>query len=240
MTNEKSSNPEGREDLHEFFAKDPIAADRAFFGRESCSGRRGFLRGAGLATMAAMVGAAIPFHRNMPAGLIPAAFADEDVLAGKDGLTLLNVRPVNAETPPHLLDDAITPTARHFIPQQRDSAGRGGCGGVDPHRRRPRRPAHDVLDRRPSLEVRGGHHGPCDRVRGQRAGVLRPAREGQPVDLGSGRVLAVDRSALAGRARGGRGPAGGGLYRPRRRRRRPLRQARQAPHLPRGADSRRR
>ena len=34
---------------------------------------------------------------------------------GKDGLTLLNDRPVNAETPPHLLDDAITPTARHFI-----------------------------------------------------------------------------------------------------------------------------
>ena len=102
-------------DLHEFFAKDPAAADRAFFGRETCSDRRGFLRGAGLATMAAMVGAAIPFHRNMPGGLIPAAFADENVLVGKDGLTLLNDRPVNAETPPHLLDDAITPTARHFI-----------------------------------------------------------------------------------------------------------------------------
>lgn len=65
--------------------------------------------------MAAMVGASIPFHRNMPAGLIPAAFADENVLVGKDGLTLLNDRPVNAETPPHLLDDPITPTARHFI-----------------------------------------------------------------------------------------------------------------------------
>ena len=114
MTTETSSNPEAW-DLHEFFAKDPIAADRAFFGRESGSDRRGFLRGAGLATMAAMVGAAIPFHRNMPAGLIPAAFADEDVLVGKDGLTLLSDRPVNAETPPHLLDDAITPTARHFI-----------------------------------------------------------------------------------------------------------------------------
>jgi DMSO/TMAO reductase YedYZ molybdopterin-dependent catalytic subunit len=102
-------------DLHEFFAEDPAAADRAFFGRETYSDRRGFLRGAGLATMAAMVGAAIPLHRNMPGGLIPAAFADENVLVGKDGLTLLNDRPVNAETPPHLLDDAITPTARHFI-----------------------------------------------------------------------------------------------------------------------------
>ena len=114
MSTSKTSLPVGR-DLHEYFAKDPIAADRAFFGRESCSDRRGFLRGAGLATMAAMVGAAIPFHRNMPAGLIPAAFADENVLVGKDGITLLNDRPVNAETPPHLLDDAITPTARHFI-----------------------------------------------------------------------------------------------------------------------------
>ena len=114
MSTSKTPPPEGP-DLHEFFAKDPIAADRAFFGRESGSDRRGFLRGAGLATMAAMVGAAIPYHRNLPAGFIPAAFADESVLVGKDGLTLLNERPVNAETPPHLLDDGITPSARHFV-----------------------------------------------------------------------------------------------------------------------------
>mgnify|MGYP002624515202 FL=1 len=43
------------------------------------------------------------------------ALAYEDVMVGKDGLTLLNDRPVNAETPPHLLDDPITPTNRHFI-----------------------------------------------------------------------------------------------------------------------------
>ncbi|MFC5586960.1 sulfite oxidase [Nitratireductor kimnyeongensis] len=80
------------------------------------SGRRNFLKNTGLATMAAMVGASIPFHRNMPAGLLPAAFAQvTDALAGKDGLTLLNDRPVNAETPAELLDDAVTPTSRHFI-----------------------------------------------------------------------------------------------------------------------------
>lgn len=80
------------------------------------SGRRGFLKNTGLATMAAMVGASIPFHRNMPVGLVPAAFAqDGDALAGKDGLTLLNDRPVNAETPPEFLDDAVTPISRHFI-----------------------------------------------------------------------------------------------------------------------------
>ncbi|MHA1566663.1 MAG: sulfite oxidase [Alphaproteobacteria bacterium] len=114
MSKDSGSNS-GTPHLHDFFAKGPVEADRAFFGRKTFADRRGFLKGAGLATMTAMVGAAIPFHRYMPGGLIPAAFASEDVLVGKDGLTLLNDRPVNAETPPHLLDDDITPTTRHFI-----------------------------------------------------------------------------------------------------------------------------
>ena len=101
--------------LFEFFEKDPAKADLQFFGRVPNSDRRGFLKGAGLATMGAMVGGTIPFAENMPAGFIPVALANEDVLVGKDGLTLLNDRPVNAETPPHLLDDPITPTNRHFI-----------------------------------------------------------------------------------------------------------------------------
>ena len=61
---------------------------------------------------------------------MPVALAeDAGLLAGKDGLTLLNDRPLNAETPPHLLDDAITPTSRHFIrnnglpPEDVDPAG---------------------------------------------------------------------------------------------------------------------
>ncbi len=103
------------ETLSQFFADDPAEADRRFFGRIAHDDRRGFLKGAGLATMGAMVGMAIPFHRSMPQGLIPAALAQEDVLIGKDGLRLLNDRPVNAETPAHLLDDPITPTSRHFI-----------------------------------------------------------------------------------------------------------------------------
>lgn len=102
--------------LFELYDQDPERADRLVFGRVAHKDRRGFLRGAGLATMGAMLGASIPFHRNMPSGFIPVALADAGgVLAGKDGLTLLNDRPVNAETPPHLLDDPITPTARHFI-----------------------------------------------------------------------------------------------------------------------------
>src|SRR5690606_6815537 len=46
---------------------------------------------------------------------VPAAFAQDNPLTDKDGLTLLNDRPINAETPPELLDDAITPTNRHFV-----------------------------------------------------------------------------------------------------------------------------
>ncbi len=101
--------------VSEFFSRDPAAADLAVFGRVARADRRGFLRGAGLATMAGMVGAAIPFSITMPQGYIPVALAQGDVLTGKDGLTLLNDRPVNAETPPHLLDDPVTPTSRHFI-----------------------------------------------------------------------------------------------------------------------------
>tara|TARA_R110000787_G_scaffold63679_3_gene143408 strand:- start:154323 stop:155618 length:1296 start_codon:yes stop_codon:yes gene_type:complete len=99
----------------DFFAEDPERADREFFGRVAHKDRRGFLKGAGLATLGTMLGMSVPFHRNFPQGLIPEALANQDVLVGKDGLTLLNDRPINAETPPHLLDDAVTPTNRHFI-----------------------------------------------------------------------------------------------------------------------------
>ncbi len=100
------------------YQDDPDGADFLVFGRRAGAGRRGFLKGAGLAAMCAAVGANIPFSRNLPAGLIPAALAETPesfTIAGKDGLTVLNDRPVNAETPAHLLDDAVTPNHRHFI-----------------------------------------------------------------------------------------------------------------------------
>lgn len=101
--------------LFELFAEDPERADALVFGRRAEADRRGFLRGAGLASMGAMLGAAIPFHRSMPSGFVPVALADATNVEGKDGLSLVNDKPLNAETPAHLLDDAITPTARHFI-----------------------------------------------------------------------------------------------------------------------------
>ncbi len=103
--------------LNELYHDDPERADAAIWGRRSVS-RRGFLKNTGLAALAAVVGAQIPFARHLSAGWIPEALAGTDeefVIEGKDGLTVLNDRPVNAETPPHLLDDAVTPVNRHFV-----------------------------------------------------------------------------------------------------------------------------
>jgi DMSO/TMAO reductase YedYZ molybdopterin-dependent catalytic subunit len=68
--------------------------------------------------MAAAVGSNIPFAQNMPGGLIPAALANSNEpfkVKGKEGLVYLNDRPINAETPPHLLDDDFTPNKYTFI-----------------------------------------------------------------------------------------------------------------------------
>jgi len=62
------------------------------------------------------LGMPIPFLNKLGAGLIPIALAQEaSDNYGKDGLTLLNDRPLNMETPPHLLDDRITPANRFFV-----------------------------------------------------------------------------------------------------------------------------
>ncbi len=105
--------------IHKLYAEDASLADRILWDRRvDPVTRRGFLRGSGLAAVTAAVGAAIPFAEYMPGGLIPAALAQADApfqLPGKDGLTVLNDRPVNAETPAHLLDDNITPASRLFV-----------------------------------------------------------------------------------------------------------------------------
>ncbi len=106
--------------IHELYAEDPVKADRQLWDREvDSTSRRGFLKRSSLLAMASALGAsAIPFGDNMPGGLIPAAFANTDepfTLEGKDGLTVLNDRPINAETPAHLLDDKVTPGSRMFV-----------------------------------------------------------------------------------------------------------------------------
>lgn len=105
--------------LHEIYGADAEKADELIWGRRTDpASRRGFLQGSGLAAMAAVLGASIPFAKYMPGGLIPAALAQSDEtfsIPGKSGLVVLNDRPINAETPAHLLDDPITPAARLFV-----------------------------------------------------------------------------------------------------------------------------
>lgn len=78
--------------------------------------RRKFLTSAGISATAAAIGMNIPFGKNLREGWVPIAHAEElQEMDGKNGLKILNDRPLNAETIAHYLDDAITPTARHFI-----------------------------------------------------------------------------------------------------------------------------
>ncbi|PCJ26375.1 MAG: molybdopterin containing oxidoreductase [SAR86 cluster bacterium] len=105
--------------INKLYSKDPLKADQILWGRQSHRvSRRGFLKNSGLMAMSTALGMAIPFSRFMPAGLIPAAFAAESSpleIEGKEGLIVLNDRPLNAETPAHLLDDDITPNRYMFI-----------------------------------------------------------------------------------------------------------------------------
>ncbi|HWP27336.1 MAG TPA: sulfite oxidase [Xanthobacteraceae bacterium] len=113
--------------IEELYRDDPERADAVVFGRRSGVDRRGFLGGAGLAAMSAAVGGAIPFAANMPAGLIPAAFAQAAPPAGQkapqylkfpgkdERLVVLGERPLVAETPEHLLDDDTTPIEKFYI-----------------------------------------------------------------------------------------------------------------------------
>ena len=104
--------------IHDLYDADPVAADETLWGRRADPvTRRGFLTQSSLIAMSTAVGASIPFAHLMPGGIIPAALAQTDTafeIPGKEGLIILNDRPVNAETPAHLLDDRITP-ARHLF-----------------------------------------------------------------------------------------------------------------------------
>ncbi|NGM19097.1 sulfite oxidase [Roseomonas stagni] len=104
--------------VEELYRDDPERADALAFGR------RGALKGAALAAMGGAVGAAIPFGGHLPAGVAPALLtrpaAAQDApqflrMEGKAPLIIQGERPLNAETPEHLLDDAVTPADKFFI-----------------------------------------------------------------------------------------------------------------------------
>jgi DMSO/TMAO reductase YedYZ molybdopterin-dependent catalytic subunit len=78
--------------------------------------RRQFLGRSGQVSLAAALGMAVPFGHLLPRGLAPVAYAaNQAAIDGKEGLIILGDRPLNAETPAHLLDDAVTPNRYMFI-----------------------------------------------------------------------------------------------------------------------------
>lgn len=110
---------EKKRGIHELYRDDPERADDLVWGRKPDPiSRRGFLTKGSLVAMSTAIGASIPFAHLMPSGLIPAALAQSDApfeIPGKEGLVVLNDRPLNAETPAHLLDDRVTPAKHLFV-----------------------------------------------------------------------------------------------------------------------------
>jgi len=115
-----NNNKNNEKGIHQLYQENADLADKLIWNREvDAISRRGFLRKSGLLAMSTALGASIPFADKMPAGLIPAALANSDQafkITGKHpGLIILNDRPLTAETPPHLLDDSITPANKIFV-----------------------------------------------------------------------------------------------------------------------------
>jgi DMSO/TMAO reductase YedYZ molybdopterin-dependent catalytic subunit len=81
--------------------------------------RKGFITKSTLATFGALLGAKIVFGENMPADIAPVGLRESDFPAGlkgkHPGLIVLNDKPWNMETPPHLLDDSVTPADKFFV-----------------------------------------------------------------------------------------------------------------------------
>jgi DMSO/TMAO reductase YedYZ molybdopterin-dependent catalytic subunit len=121
--------PNQERSIEELYRDDPERADAVVFGRRADTSRRGFLGKAGLAAFGATVGGAIPFSENMPAGLVPAAIAQDKPapaaapkgpiplnFPGKsDKLVVLGEKPLVAETPESQLDDDTTPVEKFFV-----------------------------------------------------------------------------------------------------------------------------
>jgi sulfite oxidase len=94
-----------------------VSVDKHQLYQQDTMNRRSFL--SSLATITTLIGSEIVFARFMPAGFIPIAFAQTltpFLIPGKDTeLVVLNDRPINAETPAHLLNDDVTPAAKLFV-----------------------------------------------------------------------------------------------------------------------------
>jgi len=104
----------------ELYNKGSKIANEELWGEKySDFSRRGFLSSSALLAMGTLLGGKVVFGENMPSELIPAGLKDSDnefFIPGKSGdLIILNDKPWNAETPPHLLDHKVTPSDIMFV-----------------------------------------------------------------------------------------------------------------------------
>ncbi len=80
--------------------------------------RREFIKKSTLAAFSAALGTEIVFGDHLPVDLLPIGLQNDELVRkfGKNpDLTVLNDRPWNVETPPHLLDDPVTPASNVFM-----------------------------------------------------------------------------------------------------------------------------
>ena len=90
------------------------------FESYACSRRhfiKTFSRGAGLVGLGVFgAGSDAAMKGLFGRGLIPSALAEiGQIILPKPDMIVHSVNPFNGEFPPHLLDDDVTPTARHFV-----------------------------------------------------------------------------------------------------------------------------
>ena len=167
-----------------------------------------------LATMAAMVGAAIPVPPQHAGGAHPRRVRGRERAGwARTGSPSSTTRPVNAGDPAASPRRRDHPDGAPLHPQQRDSRRRRWDADawtltVDGLVDRPT--TYSIADLRSKFEV--VTMALAIECGGNGRGLLRPAREGQPVDLRSGRVLALDGGAPQGRAHRGRGSGRGVVY----------------------------
>ena len=81
--------------------------------------RRKFIKDTLMASVASVLGMPVVFANNFPKEMIPVVFLNANYSSGlpgkSDKLTVLNDRPVNAETAPHYLDADLTPNDLFFV-----------------------------------------------------------------------------------------------------------------------------
>ncbi|SMO98446.1 sulfite oxidase [Paracoccus laeviglucosivorans] len=97
---------------------DPIQDTENRHSDDISTARRGFLKTSGLTALGIMLGTTVRMDGNLAAGFVTQAHAQDsgfDLMQDKQGLLVLGDRPLNAETPAHLLDDEITPYERLFV-----------------------------------------------------------------------------------------------------------------------------